>query len=115
MVNPATNYGKNGVQDWIVQRLTAVILAIYTLFIIGTLILSGDVTYAGWKALFSLTWVRVFSLMALLSVLAHAWVGLWTVSTDYIKPPMVRFLFQLFCGVLLFVYVVWGVEVLWGL
>ncbi|TFZ33096.1 succinate dehydrogenase, hydrophobic membrane anchor protein, partial [Pseudomonas syringae] len=43
-------------------------------------------------------------------------------ETDYL-PPMslgqsatsVRFLFQAGCGVLMFAYFVWGVQILWGI
>jgi len=53
--------------------------------------------------------------MALLSLGAHCWIGLWSVSTDYIKPFGFRFVFQMVIGVLMFVYTVWGVQLLWGL
>jgi succinate dehydrogenase / fumarate reductase membrane anchor subunit len=53
--------------------------------------------------------------MALLSFGAHAWIGLWTISTDYIKAMVFRFIFQALSGLVMFVYVVWGVQILWGL
>ncbi len=113
MVTNVTSFGRSGVYDWLVQRVTAIVILLYFLCITGML-LTTDVTYLSWKAAFDNTGMRVFSLMALISVGAHAWIGLWTVATDYIKPTVIRFAFQAACGVLMFTFFVWGVEILWG-
>lgn len=113
-MNSATNIGRNGIQDWIIQRVTAYVLALYTLFLLGFLV-TTDVDYQSWSALFGQGWFKIFTLLALLSIAGHAWVGLWTVSTDYIKSAMQRFLFQTVCVLVIFVYVVWGIQILWGL
>ncbi|MCH8497201.1 MAG: succinate dehydrogenase, hydrophobic membrane anchor protein [Marinobacter sp.] len=114
MVNSVTNLGRSGVYDWMVQRVSAYVLALYTLFLLGFM-LTTDVNYESWSALFGQTWFRIFSLMTLISLGAHAWVGLWTVTTDYIKATALRFLVQAACGAVMFVYVVWGIKILWGL
>ena len=84
MVNSVTNLGRSGVYDWVIQRLTAVILALYTLFLLGYVLATPDLTYDVWKDLFSCTAMKIFTFAALLSMCAHAWVGLWTISTDYL-------------------------------
>ena len=114
MVNSVTNLGRSGVYDWLIQRVTAYVLAFYTVFLFGFL-LATEVNYDSWSALFGQTWFRIFSLLALMSLGAHAWVGLWTVTTDYIKATAPRFLVQAACGLTMFVYVVWGIQILWGL
>lgn len=114
MVTSVTNFGRSGAYDWMVQRVSAVVLAVYTLWLIG-LIFFCPMDYAGWSALFGKTSVRIFSLMALLALGAHAWIGLWTVTTDYIKNGLIRFIAQAGCGTVMFFYVVWGVQILWGL
>lgn len=91
MVNSITNLGRSGAFDWMIQRVTAYVLALYTIFLLGFLV-TTDVTFETWSALFDQTWFRIFSLLALLSLGGHAWVGLWTVTTDYIKPMGARFL-----------------------
>tara|TARA_R110001592_G_scaffold59905_3_gene182043 strand:+ start:61312 stop:61659 length:348 start_codon:yes stop_codon:yes gene_type:complete len=115
MVASVTSFGRSGLYDWMIQRVSAVVLAAYTIFIIAYLFLNPDLTYTQWNALFDQTYIRIFSLMALLSFGAHAWIGLWTISTDYIKAAVFRFLFQALSGLVMFVYVVWGVQILWGL
>lgn len=121
MVTAVTNLGRSGLSDWLVQRVTALVLLAYTLFIVGVVFFGPAMQYPEWVALFSQTWVRVFSLAALLSIAAHAWIGLWSVSTDYLTERMLgskanalRLVFQAVVAIALFVYVVWGIQILWG-
>lgn len=114
MVASITNYGRNGVYDHMVQRLTAVVIAVYTLFILGFVLANPDLQYQSWQGLFAQTWMKVFSLATLVSICAHAWIGMWTISTDYLKKTAVRFLFQVVCLGANFVYLVWGILILWG-
>lgn len=114
MVASISNYGRSGVYDHMIQRLTAVILAVYTVFLFGFVVATPDLQYASWQALFAQGWVRIFSIAALVSICAHAWVGMWTISTDYVKTTALRFLFQFICVAVLFVYLVWGIEIIWG-
>jgi succinate dehydrogenase / fumarate reductase, membrane anchor subunit len=120
MVTAITNLGRSGTYDWLLQRVGAVILLAYFLFV-GCVVVCG-VDYVSWKALYSQTWMRIFSLLALLSLAAHAWVGLWTVFTDYLTVRMLgsagnvlRFGAQCLSGIIMFTYVIWGIQILWGL
>ena len=119
MVTSVTNLGRSGLSDWLMQRVSAVILLAYFVYLGAVLI--GGVDYQGWKELFSQTWMRIFSLLALVSIVVHAWVGLWCVLTDYIterlmggKATVLRLAAQAVCGITMFVYLVWGIQILWG-
>ena len=127
MVTAVTNLGRSGLSDWLVQRITAVILLAYVIFL--AIVLSGGVDYAEWRALFDLTCIKVFSLAAILSLGMHAWIGLWCVSTDYLvahvlriklgnavaaQANLLRWAFQAASAIVLFTYVVWGIQILWG-
>lgn len=114
MVTNVTNFSRNGLSDWLLQRFSAVVLGLYSVFIVGYMVISFDGSYEQWSAFFESTFVRVFTFLSILSIAAHAWIGLWTISTDYIKPTAIRFVFQTVCNLALFTYVVWGVQVLWG-
>jgi succinate dehydrogenase / fumarate reductase membrane anchor subunit len=103
------------VSDWLVQRLSAVILGVYSVFMVVYLLLNPSMEFSQWQALFSGTSMRIFSLMALLSLGAHCWIGLWSISTDYLKRFALRFVFQMVVGLLMFIYTIWGVQLLWGL
>ncbi|WP_110655662.1 succinate dehydrogenase, hydrophobic membrane anchor protein [Salinicola halimionae] len=114
MVTNITNLGRSGLSDWLIQRVSAVVLALYALFVVAYLLFHPHLDYATWSGLFAQTWMRIFSLLAFISMAAHAWVGLWTVSTDYLKHTGVRFGFQAVVILAIFVFLVWGVQVLWG-
>ncbi len=121
MVTAVTNLGRSGLSDWLIQRFSAVVLAAYTIFIVAFLVLTPDLDYAKWSALFSQLWVRAFSLLTLISIAAHGWIGLWGVLTDYVtnrmmgaKATMIRMLVLFLYALVTITYLVWGVEVLWG-
>ncbi len=122
MVTAATSFGRSGLSDWLIQRFTAIILGAYTLFIVGYLLMNPDLTYAQWSELFSQPWMRIFSLIALVSIVPHGWIGLWVVLTDYVTARLmgsaalpIRIIVLTIYAVVNAVFVVWGVEILWGL
>ncbi|MCM2130333.1 succinate dehydrogenase, hydrophobic membrane anchor protein [Larsenimonas rhizosphaerae] len=114
MVTNITNLGRSGVSDWLIQRVSAVLMTLFTVFMVAFLLFHPHLDYAAWSGLFERTWMRIFTLLTLLSIAAHAWVGLWIVSTDYIKKSCVRLGVQTAVVAALFAFVVWGVQVLWG-
>lgn len=105
---------KNGLQDWIIQRVSAIVVGAYSLFIFAFLICHANLTYATWHALFDHTVVKIISLITLLLVMMHAWVGIWTVFTDYVKPQVLRLILQAIVIIALVYYFFWGVQILWG-
>jgi succinate dehydrogenase / fumarate reductase, membrane anchor subunit len=122
MVTPITNLGRSGLYDWMIQRVSAIILILYILFLLGVVTLHPDMGYEDWQNLFALNSVRVPSLISIIAMCAHAWIGLWTISTDYFTEALlgssamlIRFVFQLSCLLVLFIYLVWCVQILWGL
>ncbi|MDN6179775.1 MAG: succinate dehydrogenase, hydrophobic membrane anchor protein [Halomonas subglaciescola] len=114
MVTSITSFSRNGVSDWLMQRVSAAVLAVYTVFMVAYLLFHPDLDYYTWSGLFEHTWMRIFSLLAFISLAAHAWVGLWTVTTDYLKSTYQRVGAQMLIILVIFVYLVWGIQLLWG-
>ncbi|GAA5444288.1 succinate dehydrogenase hydrophobic membrane anchor subunit [Microbulbifer sp. NBRC 101763] len=121
MVRTVTSFGRSGTFDWLYQRVTAVILLAYVLFIVGFIFFTKDFGYQAWSELFAQRWMRVFSLVALLSTIIHAWIGLWSVVTDYItnrmmggKATVLRLFVEVVLAAVAVLYTVWGIEILWG-
>ena len=111
-----------GVLDWVIQRTSAVLLAIYTIGLIGFFISHPNLEFEAWRSLFSSQLVRVFSLVTLLFLCGHMWVGMWTIITDYLTPlqlgsyakPIQR-LCQIGIISLIIVYAIWGTFVFWSI
>ena len=89
MVTAATSFGRSGITDFLVQRFSGLILAAYIIFVVGFLVANPGVSYEEWRDLYAMTAVRIFSFITLLSVVAHGWIGLWVILTDYITDRMV--------------------------
>lgn len=86
MVTNVTNLSRSGLYDWMAQRVSAVVLAAYFIFLIGYVVAHPGLEYAQWHELFAHNGMRIFSLLALVALGAHAWVGMWTIATDYLTP-----------------------------
>ncbi|USD64547.1 succinate dehydrogenase, hydrophobic membrane anchor protein [Vibrio sp. SCSIO 43136] len=113
MVKHVSSFGRNGVHDFILIRASAIILTLYTVYIVGFCAFN-DISYLSWTGFFQNTFTKVFTMVALVSILIHAWIGLWQVLTDYIKPTMLRGALQLAVVVVLIGYFFSGLFVLWG-
>jgi succinate dehydrogenase / fumarate reductase membrane anchor subunit len=114
MVNRIVSGAHYGLRDWLAQRISAVVMAVYTLFIVGFILLHHPLGFAEWKALFQHNWVRLFSLLFWLSLLIHAWVGVRDILMDYVHPTGLRLSLQVLAILALVAYGAWAVEVLWS-
>ena len=100
--------------DWLAQRITAVIMAVYTLLVLGIVLYRGGMDNATWQALFSATAFRIATLIFALSVVWHAWIGARDIWMDYIKPTALRLTLEVLTVLLLVAYTGWVVMILWG-
>jgi succinate dehydrogenase / fumarate reductase membrane anchor subunit len=114
MVNRHITGAHYGLRDWLAQRITAVIMALYTFFIIGIILAGAPFDYAKWKGLFASNIMRIATLMFFLCVFYHAWVGVRDIFMDYIKPTGLRLALQVLVIVALVAYTIWSVSILWG-
>jgi succinate dehydrogenase / fumarate reductase membrane anchor subunit len=107
-----------GLKDWLAQRVTAVVMAVCTLIFIGVLLSGAPVTYESWKALFTKGLMGLMPLLSLLfvvSVLIHAWIGVRDILMDYIKPTGLRLAFEVVTILWLIGCAGWAVRILWRL
>jgi succinate dehydrogenase / fumarate reductase membrane anchor subunit len=102
-----------GLRDWLAQRVTAALMAVYTLIIIVVFLSYSPVTYTAWKDLFARGWMRIATLLFAASLAWHAWVGVRDILMDYVKPDGLRLTLQVLTLLLLAVYVGWAVQILW--
>ena len=106
----ATGLTGSGSRDWVVQRISAVVLAVYSLVMLG-LFLTHQPTFELWQGFMLSLPMRLFTLLMILALVGHAWVGMWTVLTDYVKSNGLRFVLQSAMILAVLVYLFWGVMI----
>ena len=120
----STNFGSErlvvgahyGMRDWLSQRVTAALMALFTVLVLVRLIFSsGPIGYDTWAGLFQPQWMKALTLAVIVSLAYHVWVGMRNVWMDYVQPVGVRLLLQIFTIVWLVACAGWAVQVLWRL
>lgn len=104
-----------GLRDWLIQRVTAVLMAAYSLALAVYLLLQPRLNYDIWTGLFSSQPVRTFTLLFLLSLFYHAWIGIRDIVMDYVKPTGVRLVIHILVILASLLYAIWAVQILWGM
>jgi succinate dehydrogenase / fumarate reductase membrane anchor subunit len=114
MVKSVLGVNHQGLRDWMVQRLSAVLMVFYTVGLFVFFVLHPHVNYAEWHALFSKTGMKISTLLVLLFLLGHTWVGMWTILTDYVKSFVVCLLLETMVLLALIAFFFSGCLILWG-
>jgi len=114
MVNRVVTGAHYGLREWLIQRITAVLMALYSITLGGYLLMQPGLDYAAWTQLFSGQLMRTLTLMFLLSVYYHAWIGVRNIVMDYIKIDGIRLVIEVLTILALLLYVIWSVQILWG-
>jgi succinate dehydrogenase / fumarate reductase membrane anchor subunit len=118
----AVNYGSKrivvgahyGLRDWLAQRVTAALMALFTLVVLAQVIFSkGPMGYYQWAAIFSSQWMKTLTFAIIMALLYHVWVGMRDIWMDYIKPVGIRLSLQVFSIVWLVGCAGWAIQVLW--
>ena len=120
----AVNYGSKrivvgaryGLRDWLAQRVTAVLMALFTLIVLAQLLFfKGPIGYEKWAGIFSAQWMKFLTFAVIVALGWHAWVGVRDIWMDYVKPVGVRLVLQVATIVWLVGCMGWAVQVLWRL
>ena len=105
-----------GLRDWLAQRVTAALMALFTLLVLAQIIFStGPLGYDKWAGIFSSQWMKVLTFTVIIALLYHVWVGMRDIWMDYIKSVGLRLSLQVFTLVWLIACAGWGIQVLWRL
>jgi len=122
-MTPTKNYGSKrvvvgahyGLRDWMAQRVTAVLMALFTLALIVQLLLPGEMGHDKWLGIFSTQWMKLLTFVTIVALIYHVWVGMRDVLMDYVKPVGVKLALQVGTLVWLVGCGGWAIQVLWRL
>ena len=104
-----------GLRDWLSQRITAAVMALFTIVLLLQVLFGAEMGYDRWAGIFSSQWMKVLTFVVIVSLLVHAWVGMRDVWMDYVRPVGARLLFQVVTIVWLVGCAGWAIQVLWRL
>ena len=113
MVERVVVGARYGLRDWLAQRITAAIMAVYSVIVLTVLIGGVPISYAVWKDLFAQGWMRVATLLFAASLGWHAWVGMRDILMDYVQPTGVRLALEVAVLLVIAGYLGWTVQILW--
>ena len=102
-----------GLRDWLSQRVTAIVMTLYTALLLGIVLWHGGLDYATWKSLMAENAFRIATFLFMVSLFVHAWVGVRNILMDYAKPTSVRLTLQIVVICVLVAYAGWTIQVLW--
>ncbi|MCP1661261.1 succinate dehydrogenase, hydrophobic membrane anchor protein [Neisseria perflava] len=102
-----------GLKDWATQRITAVVMLVYTVALIAFLLLLPN-EHGEWQAFWNNAWVKLFTQITFIALFIHAWVGIRDLWMDYVKPFGIRLCLQAATVVWLVACMVYSVKVIWG-
>ena len=112
----STSGTHHGLRDWLMQRVTATLMLLFTLVVIArVLFVSGPITYDAWAGIFAPQWMKGLAFVTIISVCWHTFVGMRDVFMDYIKPISLRFILHVGAIVWLVACTGWALQVLWRL
>ena len=104
-----------GLRDWLAQRITAIFMLLYALLFVVMLLRVPALDHAAWRGLFTPQWMKLATLLFLLSVYYHAWIGVRNIFMDYIKDSGLRLVLYVIAIAALVCYAAWSVQIMWGL
>ena len=124
----AKNYGSTrlvvgahyGMKDFLVQRITAIILAVYTLVLAVGILFMPAFTYENWKGVFTFTLFmlpvgQILATLAFIALVWHAWIGVRDIWMDYVRPVGIRLFLQVMTVLWLVASIVYFAQILWRL
>lgn len=113
MVNRIVVGAHYGLKDWIIQRATAVIMAIYTVLFFAVVAVVGPDSFEAWRGIFASGFMKFATFLFFISLFYHAWIGVRDIWMDYAKPDGLRLLLIIATAAVLVGYTGWAVQILW--
>ena len=79
-----------GMRTWLVQRITAFYMLMFSIFLLAYFVMLAPVTYSEWKMLFAHPVMNISSMLFFMSLLYHAWIGIRDILIDYVHWAPLR-------------------------
>lgn len=104
-----------GMRQWLMQRLSATVMAVYVVLSVSRATWVAPSDYAAWNAFFAPVWWRLLTLLFFVFMLLHAWIGVRDVLRDYVFNLRVRAVMQVLVDAALLGNLAWICFILWDI
>jgi succinate dehydrogenase / fumarate reductase membrane anchor subunit len=88
-------------------------MAVYSVIAVVVLASNKNISYSVWRDLFSQGWMRVATLLFMVSLAWHAWVGVRDILMDYIQPAGLRLALEVLVLLVIAGDLAWAIQILW--
>jgi succinate dehydrogenase / fumarate reductase membrane anchor subunit len=113
MVNRIVVGAHYGLKDWIIQRATALIMALYTVIFLAVIVVVSPTSFESWRGIFAHGFMKFMTFLFFISLFYHAWIGIRDIWMDYVKLDGLRLLLIVATVAALVGYTGWSVQILW--
>jgi succinate dehydrogenase / fumarate reductase membrane anchor subunit len=115
MVNRKIVGAHYGLKDWLAQRITGVVMAVFTLVVAVALAQGVAASHESWRAFMASGLMRFASFLFVVSLCWHAWVGVRDIWMDYVQPAGIKLALHVLTLLVLIGYAGWAVQIIWRL
>ena len=102
----------SGQRAWLLQRITAVYLGVFTVLMLGYFVFFPPADHALWIAFVGHPVVGLLTALGVLALLLHVWIGLRDVIMDYVHPFGIRLTVLILSATGLLVLGLWAFAIL---
>ena len=102
----------HGLRDWLLQRLSAVYLAVFLVYLMAHFYRQPHHNYQQWHDWMAHPLMMVASAVFILALLVHGWVGMRDVVLDYVHDVRVRLMVLSLIALLFIGYGLWTLQIL---
>jgi succinate dehydrogenase / fumarate reductase, membrane anchor subunit len=104
-----------GMRDWLMQRITAVIMVVFTVVLVVASFVGNATGYFWWAGLMSNPIIQALTMVTFIALAWHAWVGMRDIWMDYVKPAGLRLTLHVLTIVWLLGCLTYAIRALWRL
>jgi succinate dehydrogenase / fumarate reductase membrane anchor subunit len=104
-----------GLKDWIAQRATAIVMAVYTVIVGAAILIARPASHEAWRDLFAIGFIKFATFLFFLSLFYHAWIGVRDIWMDYVKCTALRLTLHVLTILALVGYAGWAASIIWRL
>jgi succinate dehydrogenase / fumarate reductase membrane anchor subunit len=104
-----------GLMDWLAQRVTAIVMAAYTVIIFAAALGGATASREAWQAFMAHGFIRYISFLFIVSLCWHAWVGIRDIWMDYLNSAALRLILHVVTLLALVGYAGWAIQIIWRL